>query len=146
MRGPLWLVARLCRPRAWRDDMTPPQAGRWGEDWAAWHYFHHRGAAILARNWTNGHNEIDLVLREGDVLVFCEVKVRRAADQEPLSAVRDPRRIRHQRAAAISYYQALAPPRPRVRFDALLVTPDPQRPRDPQINVLEEVYSTEGIV
>jgi putative endonuclease len=126
--------------------MTAPEAGRWGEDWAAWHYFHHRGAAILHRNWRDGQNEIDLVLREADRLVFCEVKVRSAADPEPLSAVRDPRRIRHLRSAAISYYQTLSLPRPRVRFDALLVTPDPERPRDPQINVLEEIYTTEGVV
>lgn len=40
---------------------------------AAWHY-RLRGYRILARNAWAGGNELDLVVRRGGTLVFCEVK------------------------------------------------------------------------
>ena len=43
---------------------------------------------LVDRNWRCEAGEIDLVLREGDVLVFCEVKTRRGvAFGHPLEAV-----------------------------------------------------------
>jgi putative endonuclease len=43
---------------------------------------------VLDRNWRCEAGEIDLVLREGDVLVFCEVKTRTGtAYGHPLEAV-----------------------------------------------------------
>src|SRR5690349_16856926 len=46
------------------------------------------GMAVVDRNWRCVDGEIDLVLRDGDVLVFCEVKTRRsAAYGHPLEAV-----------------------------------------------------------
>jgi putative endonuclease len=38
-----------------------------------------RGYRLAARNWRCGIGEIDLVLRLGDTLVFCEVKSRRGS-------------------------------------------------------------------
>ena len=49
--------------------------GRYGEDVAARHLAD-AGLEILARNWRCTEGEIDLVAREGDVLVICEVKTR----------------------------------------------------------------------
>lgn len=47
------------------------------------------GMSVLARNWRGGRTgEIDIVARDGDVLVMCEVKTRRAGDFEhPMAAV-----------------------------------------------------------
>ena len=50
--------------------------GTYGEDLAARHLVE-RGMAVLDRNWRCAAGEIDLVLRDGDVLVACEVKTRR---------------------------------------------------------------------
>jgi len=65
-----WLL-RLLRPS------PPPDLGARGEALAAEHY-RRRGARILARNWRRGREELDLVVLEGEVLVFAEVKSRTA--------------------------------------------------------------------
>jgi putative endonuclease len=46
------------------------------------------GMTILERNWRCATGEIDIVARDGDVLVVCEVKTRRSGDfGGPLEAV-----------------------------------------------------------
>ena len=50
--------------------------GRYGEDVAARHLTE-AGLVVLARNWRCREGEIDIVARDGDVLVVCEVKTRR---------------------------------------------------------------------
>ena len=61
--------------------------GRYGERLAARHLTE-QGMVLLDRNWRCDAGEIDLVLREGDVLVVCEVKTRSsAAFGHPLEAV-----------------------------------------------------------
>jgi putative endonuclease len=54
--------------------------GRYGERVAARHLVD-RGMVLLDRNWRCGAGEIDLVLRDGDVLVVCEVKTRTSDDR-----------------------------------------------------------------
>lgn len=39
-----------------------------------------QGMVVLDRNWRCAAGEIDLVLRDGDVLVVCEVKTRASVD------------------------------------------------------------------
>lgn len=41
-------------------------------------FYERRGAELLARRWRGEGGEIDLILREGDLIVFVEVKQRRA--------------------------------------------------------------------
>ena len=61
--------------------------GRYGEDLAA-AWLREAGMAVLARNWRCRAGEIDIVARDGDVLVVCEVKTRRGLDfGSPLEAV-----------------------------------------------------------
>lgn len=50
--------------------------GAYGESLAERHLVA-RGLVVLDRNWRCPAGEIDLVLRDGDVLVVCEVKTRR---------------------------------------------------------------------
>jgi putative endonuclease len=59
---------------------SPPdrrrELGAYGEQLAA-RYLQDRGLEVLDRNWRCAHGEVDLVARDGDCLVFCEVKTRR---------------------------------------------------------------------
>ena len=49
--------------------------GREGEDVAA-SYLIQKGYRIVARNWRYGPKEIDIVARDGETMVFVEVKTR----------------------------------------------------------------------
>ena len=60
-----------------------------------------QGMALVDRNWRCSGGEIDLVLRDGDVLVFCEVKTRTtAAYGHPLETVTPAKAGRLRRLAA----------------------------------------------
>jgi putative endonuclease len=54
---------------------TRLRRGRAGEE-ATREVYRRRGYAVLATNWRSQLGEIDLILRRGDTLVFCEVKTR----------------------------------------------------------------------
>ncbi len=62
--------------------------GRYGEDLAV-RRLTEAGMTVLERNWRSGRSgEIDIVARDGEVLVVCEVKTRRAGSfQHPMAAV-----------------------------------------------------------
>lgn len=49
--------------------------GKRGEDWAA-SELEKAGYVILERNWRHGHLELDMICREGEEIVFVEVKTR----------------------------------------------------------------------
>lgn len=53
--------------------------GAYGEQLAERHLVE-QGMVVLDRNWRCDEGEIDLVLRDGDVLVVCEVKTRTSTD------------------------------------------------------------------
>ena len=87
-----------------------------------------QGLVVLSRNWRCSDGEIDLVLRDGLDVVFCEVKTRRSTFfGTPAEAIR-PDKIRRLRRLA-NRWLAQASVRPReVRFDVvevLLRPPDP---------------------
>lgn len=78
----------------------PHQRRLYGDDGeaavAAW--YEANGYTVLSRNWRCREGELDLVVRTGRTVVFCEVKARRStAFGTPAEAVtRDKRqRIRH---------------------------------------------------
>ena len=52
------------------------QLGNKGEMLAS-RYLIDKGYVILHRNWRSGHKEIDVIARDGETLVFVEVKSRR---------------------------------------------------------------------
>lgn len=66
---------------------TKDTVGRYGEDLAA-RYLSDHGLAVLERNWRCELGEIDIVAREGDTLVVCEVKTRRGLNYgSPLESI-----------------------------------------------------------
>lgn len=70
-------------------------------------YLQQQGYCILERNWKNkGRKEIDIIATRDDVVVFVEVKTRRAGSATtPLSAV-DSRKQHRICLAADSYIKA----------------------------------------
>jgi putative endonuclease len=101
--------------------------GRYGEDVAARH-LSEAGLVVLERNWRCREGEIDIVARDGDVLVLCEVKTRRSsAYGSPLEAVTD-RKAARQRVLAARWI-AVRGVHPRaVRFDVVGVLASRQGP------------------
>jgi putative endonuclease len=74
--------------------------GRFGERVAAQRLVA-EGMVLLDRNWRCELGEVDLVLRDGEVLVFCEVKTRSStAYGHPLEAVGPAKGARLRRLAA----------------------------------------------
>ena len=61
------------------------ELGQWGETWVA-HHLQRAGYTILARNWRAGPLELDIVAREGETVVFVEVRTRRGVLQKALDA------------------------------------------------------------
>ena len=97
------------------------EPGTSGEDLvAAW--YQGNGYEIVARNWRCREGELDLVVRRGRMLVFCEVKTR-TTDHfgVPAEAVTYQKRARIRRLAA-RYLREAARVRPgEIRFDVAAV-------------------------
>ena len=95
--------------------------GAYGERLAERH-LRERGMVVLDRNWRCTEGEIDLVLRDGDVLVVCEVKTRSSLDcGTPHEAVDDVKLERLRRLAGLwATAHEVAPPDVRVDLVAVL--------------------------
>lgn len=104
-----------------RPDLSNLARGRWGEDRAATHY-RRAGYELVDRNWRCRFGEVDLILRRGDTVVFCEVKTRRsAAFGAPAEAVDARKQVRIRRLAA-AWLAAHDVRRVDVRFDVVAIT------------------------
>jgi len=55
--------------------MKKKKRGEWGEKIAV-EYLIKKGYHIITRNWHHGHEEIDIIAKDGDMLVIVEVKTR----------------------------------------------------------------------
>ncbi|WP_067439622.1 YraN family protein [Nocardioides jensenii] len=73
--------------------------GAYGEAIAAKHLVD-RGMVLIDHNWRCPDGEIDLILRDGTSLVFCEVKTRRSVSHgTPMEAVTQSKFARMRRLA-----------------------------------------------
>lgn len=100
---------------------TRQRAGRWGEEQAERH-LRRLGFRVLGRRVRVGRkDELDLVIRDGDTLVFVEVKTRASEDfGRPFSSLtRDKRRALSR--AAVRYMMKLRRPPSYFRFDVVEV-------------------------
>ncbi|MGI8901631.1 MAG: YraN family protein [Nocardioides sp.] len=98
--------------------------GAYGEACAA-RYLTGLGMTVLDRNWRCDQGEIDLILRDGHVLVICEVKTR-TSDRfgHPLEAVNERKAARLRRLAARWLADhALRPPEVRLDLVGVLAPP-----------------------
>jgi putative endonuclease len=86
---------------------------------AAW--YEARGYTLVAKNWRCREGELDLIVRDGRLFVFCEVKTRTStAFGVPAEAVTREKQARIRRLAARWLEDAPMPAR-EIRFDVAAV-------------------------
>jgi putative endonuclease len=94
------------------------KTGRQGEEIAS-RYLRDQGYLILERNFRCSFGEMDIVARQGDVLVFVEVRSRRSDGfGEPLDSV-GPLKQRKLSRIALCYIQKHRLQNRQARFDVL---------------------------
>ena len=116
--------------------------GAAGEDVAAT-YLAARGYEVVARNWRVAagalRGEIDLVCRDGRVLVFVEVKTRSSRYRYggPLEAV-TPHKQRQVRALAAAFLRESGVHAATLRFDVVAIEHRP--PADPLVTHVRDAF------
>jgi putative endonuclease len=96
---------------------------RYGElgERAACRHLRRQGLKFLTANFRTDRGEIDLVMRDGDCLVFVEVKTRSSEEWTRPAAAVDAERRRRLTRAGLDYLRLLKNPKVKVRFDIVEV-------------------------
>lgn len=103
------------------EDATPYAKGLAGED-RALEYLMNRGMAPLHRRYHSPYGEIDLIMRDGNTVVFVEVKARSAGKQGAGLWAITKAKQRRMVQTALTYLAQHKPEGP-LRFDAVEITP-----------------------
>jgi len=96
--------------------------GETAEHWAA-HFLQQQGLKLITQNYRCRLGEIDLILRDGETLVFVEVRQRSSADYGGAAASID-RHKQHRLILAANYYLMKLSHMPPCRFDVMLMDDD----------------------
>ncbi|MDR0476902.1 MAG: YraN family protein [Desulfobulbaceae bacterium] len=105
--------------------MSPDQRGllgRRGEELAA-DFLRQRGHVIVERNYRNKFGEIDIITRDGDTLVFVEVKTRKSQRYGGAAAAVTAKKQRQITMVALEY-MASQPRQTATRCDVVCVIID----------------------
>lgn len=94
--------------------------GREAEDRAA-RYLLGQGFTIVTRRYKARHGEIDLVVMEGDLLVFVEVKLRTAPGYVPEDSLTQAKRDSLFRAGQQYLIEVAQEPEREIRFDLIAI-------------------------
>ncbi len=111
------------RIKEWLTGPARPEHLRHGKlgERAAKKYLRQHGLKFLTANFRSAHGEIDLVFRDGDCLVFVEVKARSSENwTRPAAAVNAAKRRRLSQTA-LAYLRQLKNPQVKIRFDIVEV-------------------------
>jgi putative endonuclease len=98
----------------------------------------HRGYAVLARRYRTRFGEIDIVARDGETVVFVEVKARRtsrlgaAAESIPFW------KRRRIAAMALDYLAGTGGVHRRCRFDVVAI--DEAGEKNPRVRIIEDAF------
>lgn len=114
MTDATWLSKRLANLRTSRQ-----RTGDLGEEQAL-HYLESKGCQLLQRSFVCKGGEIDLIMRDGNSLVFVEVRKRATAAFGGAAASITPTKQKRMTLAAQVYLKSLAT-LPACRFDAVLI-------------------------
>ena len=118
--------------------------GEWGENQAA-AFLKKNGFQVLGRNVRpSRRDEIDIIAKKGEVLVFVEVKTRAEEDfGRPARAVDRGKRHALNRAAS-AYLRSAKYPDLFYRFDIVEVVGLPEDTTPPTIRHIEDAFPFEG--
>jgi putative endonuclease len=108
-----------------------------GEDLAARH-LKRAGYRIVERNVRAGRHEIDIVARQGDTVVFVEVRTRASAAPVPPEDTINPEKRRRLVSAARHYMTRHPEPETYYRFDIIAILM-PERGK-PQVTWLQDAF------
>ena len=106
--------------RAGREQPEHLRRGELGER-AAKKHLRQQGLKFLTANFRSDRGEIDLVCRDGDCLVFVEVKTRSSEDWTRPAAHVDGRKRRLLSQTALDYLRLIKNPPIKIRFDIVEV-------------------------
>lgn len=93
--------------------------GKQSELWAA-QYLQQQGLKLLAQNYRSHFGEIDLIMRQGDTVVFVEVRQRSNAGYGGAAGSIDSHK-QHRLILTAQHYLAKQAHIPPCRFDAVLM-------------------------
>ena len=113
------------------------QLGESGEDLAC-RELGARGYAILARRYRTRHGEIDIVARDGDTIVFVEVRLKTTADFGSAAESVTPWKQRRVAAMAVDYLARNRLTDRPCRFDVVAI--DILERGEPQITVFQSAF------
>ena len=113
----------LAKIRARLAGKEKPEHLRRGEtgERAAKRQMQKQGLKFLTANFRSERGEVDLIFRDGDCLVFIEVKTRSSEDWARPAAAVDARKRRLLSQAALDYLKLLNHPPVKFRFDIVEV-------------------------
>lgn len=111
------------RLQSWLKGATLPEHLRRGAlgERAAKKHLRDAGLKFLVANYRSPRGEIDLVFRDGDCLVFVEVKTRSSEDWTRPAAAVDARKRQLLSQTALDYLRELGNPPVKIRFDIVEV-------------------------
>lgn len=110
--------------------------GKWGEDLAL-NKVKKLGYRCIVRNYRCPLGEIDLIARDGDTLVFVEIKTRRGRSLEYAKEAVNYRKRRQLSKVALAYMKANGCAEARARFDVVVINLDG---REQEIEVVRNAF------
>ncbi len=117
--------------------MSNSKLGARGEALAVLHLVD-AGMEVVDRNWRSRYGELDVVARDGDVLVFVEVKTRSGLGYgTPAESVTYSKQLRIRRLA-LQWLEERGSPWVRLRFDVVAIVMT--RDGDPVVSHLRGVF------
>lgn len=126
-----------------RNKSTSPTArlklGERGEEFAARH-LRRQGYKILARRFKSRSGEIDLIARDGEWLVFVEVKTRASDRRGTPSEAVDRNKQKHISKVALDYLRLLKQPQVRFRFDIVEVLLRSEAKAPDEIRLIQNAF------
>jgi len=110
--------------------------GRAGEDLAR-KYLESQGFEIVELNYHYGHGEIDIIARDEEYLVFCEVKARKNDEYGPPEYALTPRKQQQIRRIAAGYLYERDIHDQACRFDVVAIQ---FKGDEPEINHIKNAF------
>lgn len=126
----------------WKKKRELPEhlrTGEWGEEQAA-RFLKAKGFRITGQRVRLDRDEIDIIARSGEVLVFIEVKTRKSESFGRAASAVDKRKRTILSRAAIHYLRKLRERPTYFRFDVVEVIGEMDKP-DPVIRHIENAFN-----